>query len=821
MADPTATDGDFHVNASSTPIDLAPYPGAGAEDRVERLMPGRCVAAARHAVVGRRLWLETGAGYTGPAATLDGPAWLEVDGRVARVPRASGGERFFRAPTRAVQLFAGPRRTAAFRGEVRRHECVRCAPELIRDAQTNELWARLVDGERFVCVSERAATEGENDATLALEAVEMTGYFCNCYARHYAGELPARTAPRLDAPRAAAVPPWVCFKAAEVRLAPRDDDDDDRARGLLWVRICASLEIRRGDDDYEPWVVDGWCIATNANTGAHVLEPVPAPLFEREQWFRNVYSRGALPLRAAPGGGFRAALQEKASPPPKAPAPAPAPAAAAATTNFPWMKAAMDKSPNAKLLGEKANLFGERLARASKQAADATKAAAENARRQIETLQEKKEEPVARRRVEAVARAPLGSVLVAESVVLTPSGQVWAHVTSDGDEDASDGEDDDTLESKLSKIVGDETPKRRRSRRSAERWAICRGARDGEAILKPIRGEEEERRVVYRVQEAAVVPRDAPRGAVDGAALPLGRGDYFVGTRRRLGPKGEMWVAFEDVGGEVWVAESVGGVRDSVEVVELPDDEVSMNDVDALRRAFDDKARAAREAERAAEAPSEPEEAPPPPAGESSDRRASRARLLEGLDAFADEITQPAPARDPVDELDARLTVDASLTRTRAPSLLARCCARGRSIVVCSVSCADAAAAGVVVRLYVDAHASPLAERRTGLADGRDARKATCVFDAPPTGGVVVASAVDRAGRDVRGLEASCPVDAPDDDDDCFFLGWLFPKPAPPSLELPGRRRNRKPKYAKVATTPSAGGFAIADDSSDSDGDMV
>ena len=265
------------------------------------------------------------------------------------------------------------------------------------------------------------------------------------------------------------------------------------------------------------------------------------------------------------------------------------------------MKAAMDKSPNAKLLGEKANLFGERLARASKQAADATKAAAENARRQIETLQEKKEEPVARRRVEAVARAPLGSVLVAESVVLTPSGQVWAHVTSDGDEDASDGEDD-TLESKLSKIVGDETPKRRRSRRSAERWAICRGARDGEAILKPIRGEEE-RRVVYRVREAAVVPRDAPRGAVDGAALPLGQGDYFVGTRRRLGPKGEMWVAFEDVGGEVWVAESVGGVRDSVEVVELPNDEVSADAVADLRRAFDDKARAAREAERAAEAP--------------------------------------------------------------------------------------------------------------------------------------------------------------------------------------------------------------------------
>ena len=280
----------------------------------------------------------------------------------------------------------------------------------------------------------------------------------------------------------------------------------------------------------------------------------------------------------------------------------------------------MDKSPNAKLLGEKANLFGERLARASKQAADATKAAAENARRQIETLQEKKEEPVARRRVAAVARAPLGSVLVAESVVLTPSGQVWAHVTSDGDEDASDGEDD-TLESKLSKIVGDETPKRRRSRRSAERWAICRGARDGEAILKPIRGEEE-RRVVYRVREAAVVPRDAPRGAVDGAALPLGRGDYFVGTRRRLGPKGEMWVAFEDVGGEVWVA-SVGGVRDSVEVVELPaarsrrTPSPTSGGPSTTRRGPRGEPSGPRRRRRAG-AP------PPPPAGESSDRRAPR-----------------------------------------------------------------------------------------------------------------------------------------------------------------------------------------------------
>ena len=54
----------------------------------------------------------------------------------------------------------------------------------------------------------------------------------------------------------------------------------------------------------------------------------------------------------------------------------------------------------------------------------------------------------------------------------------------------------------------------------------------------------------------------------------------------------------------------------------------------------------------------------------------------------------------------------------------------------------------------------------------------------------------------------------------CCCLGWLFPKPAPPSpaeVELPEWRPRKKSKYAKVATTPSAGGFAIADDGGDSD----
>ena len=119
----------------------------------------------------------------------------------------------------------------------------------------------------------------------------------------------------------------------------------------------------------------------------------------------------------------------------------------------------------------------------------------------------------------------------------------------------------------------------------------------------------------------------------------------------------------------------------------------------------------------------DPEEARPPPAFDSSDVRASRARLLQALDVFADEI-----ARDPVDELNAPLHVNAAPTRTRT-SPVARC---------------------------------------------------------------------------------------------CCCLGWIS-KPAPPSpaeVELP-EWRPRKPKYAKVATTPTAGGFAIADDSSDSDGDMV
>ena len=109
---------------------------------------------------------------------------------------------------------------------------MRCHPALEHNAATNELWARLDEtSPRYVCVADRAATSpdskfakislrcsgaralhaarketrrwdaaqvtesadaNDSDAALALEPLDLTGYFCNCYARHYSGELPAR-----------------------------------------------------------------------------------------------------------------------------------------------------------------------------------------------------------------------------------------------------------------------------------------------------------------------------------------------------------------------------------------------------------------------------------------------------------------------------------------------------------------------------------------------------------------------------------------------------------------------------------------------------
>ena len=157
----------FWVNASGCPLPLLPY--AGASEPVERLMPGRCVVAASTAVFERRLYVRVAAGYAGPARTLDAECWLEVGDEVRRfalapdtagaAPCVDAATRFYKAPRRAVRLFDAPARSGTLVGEAQRHECLRCRGDLV--ATANEMWAKLDDdaGERWVCVSERAAVE--------------------------------------------------------------------------------------------------------------------------------------------------------------------------------------------------------------------------------------------------------------------------------------------------------------------------------------------------------------------------------------------------------------------------------------------------------------------------------------------------------------------------------------------------------------------------------------------------------------------------------------------------------------------------------------
>ena len=80
----------------------------------------------------------------------------------------------------------------------------------------------------------------------------------------------------------------------------------------------------------------------------------------------------------------------------------------------------------------------------------------------MEALRDQKNnEAPARKRPEAVARAPLGSVLAAAAVVLTPSGQVWAQlcqeeeevVVSDGDE--AEEAPASAIEAELNAILAD------------------------------------------------------------------------------------------------------------------------------------------------------------------------------------------------------------------------------------------------------------------------------------------------------------------------------------------------------------------------------
>lgn len=274
---------------------------------VERLLPGRCCAASRLAVYGDRLWIEVAAGYSGSRATIVEACWLKYDSAdVALIAgpeddeEQRGTERddncfYYKAVSHDVGLYSEPRRTAKLVGEVECWECLRCIKRRW-DATSNEMWARLDDEgvgeeERWVCISERHVEGGG----LALEALKLTGYFINTYARNYdAGQLPLRDRPSLGpgSTRVASLPHWMVARALSVRLVPRragEADAEAAAVGTLWVEIA---------------VADSscWAIHANANTGIVVLEPIEGCTASceagKEALFRNVYSKGALQLKS-------------------------------------------------------------------------------------------------------------------------------------------------------------------------------------------------------------------------------------------------------------------------------------------------------------------------------------------------------------------------------------------------------------------------------------------------------------------------------------------------------------------------------------------
>ena len=874
----------FWVNASGCPLPLLPY--AGASEPVERLMPGRCVVAASTAVFERRLYVRVAAGYAGPSKTLDAECWLEVGDEVRRfalAPDAAGAApcvdaatRFYKAPRRAVRLFDAPARSGTLVGEARRHECLRCRGDLV--ATANEMWAKLDDdaGERWVCVSERAAVDAGDarDTELAVEPLALTGYFVNCYGRHYKGELPARSKPRLDAERVSALPPWVVFKASKIELVP-PAGDAGAAVGLLWARVCASLEIRRADDDYEPWIVDGWVIHANANTGAVVLEPVAPPHFE-SQSFRNVYSRGALPLRCAPGGGFKVveptprkapvatppATETKerpaeedvpATPPPKEDDDASAGSKWSARTEA-WSKAAWAST-----------------VKASKRAAEVTAAASREAAREASKAYAKATaapEVVKTATSEAVARAPLGSVLRASSVVLTPSGQVWAQIDADS-ESESDSDDEaaaaapkpSAIEAAVAEILKDTeqpaapvvaAPRRRRRRKkdpdAEPRWAICRGARDGAEILRPIAPADEAYRAVYRVLEASVLPRREPRAPPERDAEPFGVGDVHVGAARRKGPKGEMWIGLE--GQPVrWVAESVGGVRDSLEEVPGLSDVVALSAgaVAESRRRHEAALEDARRRREAAQAPPPPPpEKPRSPLALPTKSSRERGSILESLDGFAERVEDAATAeglrklatgdRGAGAELlgerpPARVHLDVTRRRKRGT-----CLRPGRVVVVAVVSCDEPSATHAHV-LFADTAPSssgrPFAERKARLEAQQSSplhpasavKVASLEFDARLTSGVVVRASVVADDASVDCGEACFNLDDAALFDDgssatCFdrvLRTWRQRAPRVPSVPRGPRSaaaKNRAEGYARV------GNFEIGGDD-DSDGDLL
>lgn len=317
MVDTTTAKNDAHhpeplvyvVNLSAAPLPLFACCLEDDEDEqlvVERLMPGRCCAASRLAVYKDRLWIEVAAGYSGSQATVSESCWLrdtpdlcfidgpeddDDDGLSLEKRKKKIDAFYFKATSHDVSLYSEPRRTAQLMGDVGRWECVRCI-ERRWDATSNEMWARLDDkddeSERWVCVSERRSDDVQRG--LALEPLQLTGFFLNTYARNYpSGQLPLRDAPSLGkgSTKVASLPHWVVVRALSVALVPRRGGGNS-AVGTLWVEIAmAALQ-------------SCWAIQANANTGIVVLEPTTGAVAPTgtDILFRNVYSKGALQLRS-------------------------------------------------------------------------------------------------------------------------------------------------------------------------------------------------------------------------------------------------------------------------------------------------------------------------------------------------------------------------------------------------------------------------------------------------------------------------------------------------------------------------------------------
>ncbi|KAJ8602039.1 hypothetical protein CTAYLR_002738 [Chrysophaeum taylorii] len=643
----------YYVNVSSQPVSLYAWCLLGPEEEeegravatVERLMPGRCCAVSRRAVFGDALWLEVAPGYSGSRATIVAPCWLRNCAAVERISGpddddADAAPYYYKAAARDVALYSEPRRTASLAGDIGRWECVRCV-ERRWDATSNEMWARLDEGEsaRWACVSERRA---DASSGLALESVELTGFFLNAYARNYGvGQLPLRDAPSLVAStKVAALPPWVVVRALSLVLGERETTNTTKrqqrassaAVGTLWVEIAM---VERSC----------WAIHANANTGIVVLEPVRAAVArgESDAIFRNVYAKGALQLRSR--DDFMAEATGRRHP-----------AAAAAA------------------------------------AADGKKS------------------------------VTLGACVGVRQLALAPTGQLWAECRP---------------------VVSPPS--------APYAWAIARSLVDGAPTLARLI-DQGEGPVLYRVAEDLAV-RPAPREST--VSRVLARGSAFVGRRRAVDDRGELWIQLSD---DEWVAESAGGVQDSA-VAAPPGCAVltlEPDDVDAQRAA----------AER-----SFGEEKIPPPRDDDDDDEdvvVDDESVLASLDTFAEAASRADGfEEDVVDEtpldppaLEVVVVVDVSETRWRRWCFSKK---KPTKKIVARVSSRDPRATVALLHVETPERATTSEERL--LADDR--RRKTAVFSLEDSDAAILKATVASDDRRLASDPAVFhPDDREDDDDD-------------------------------------------------------